>query len=211
VIAARKPSSMAAIEDGRAAARKKEFSMKNFFKLFGLIAMVAIVGFSLLGCPTDGGGGGDGGDDKLPTELSITTYLDFSSDGSDTITIQPRRHSAYIYSQYKSGVTLDISKIIAAGRAHDFDSLYGMKHYPAAQGNLTVTAASFRELRDEGDPLNEGYLYLDITVSNDDQNEWDNTWNEEDNRFGSEYGVQVTLKDLSIIQFLYSNTELVRP
>jgi hypothetical protein len=28
----------------------KEFSMKNFFKLFGIIAFIAVIGFSMIGC-----------------------------------------------------------------------------------------------------------------------------------------------------------------
>jgi hypothetical protein len=40
-------------------ARKKEFSMKNFFKLFGILALAAVIGFSLAGC-------GDNGDPSSP-------------------------------------------------------------------------------------------------------------------------------------------------
>jgi formylglycine-generating enzyme required for sulfatase activity len=35
--------------------------MKNKIKLIGLIALVAMIGFSMLACPTGGGGGGSGG------------------------------------------------------------------------------------------------------------------------------------------------------
>jgi len=48
---------------------KKEYYMKNLFKLFGLIAFVAVIGFSILsltGCDTGGGGGGGGGGSTDP-------------------------------------------------------------------------------------------------------------------------------------------------
>jgi len=35
--------------------------MKNLFKVFGIIAIVAIIGFSMVACGDDGGGGGEGG------------------------------------------------------------------------------------------------------------------------------------------------------
>jgi hypothetical protein len=38
----------------------KEFVMKNFFKLFGVIALAAVIGFSMAACDTGGGGGGGG-------------------------------------------------------------------------------------------------------------------------------------------------------
>lgn len=66
-----------AIKDGRAAARKKEFSMKNFFKLgffkaCGVIALAAIIGIGLAGCDPNGGGGGGGGDPDLAGTITIT-------------------------------------------------------------------------------------------------------------------------------------------
>ena len=61
--------------------------MKNSIKLFGVIAMVAIIGFSMAACDngTTGGGGG-----KVPTELkgkwlgvdgSDDNFLFFNADG----------------------------------------------------------------------------------------------------------------------------------
>ena len=35
--------------------------MKNFVKYFGIIALVALIGFSMVACSDDGGGGGPGG------------------------------------------------------------------------------------------------------------------------------------------------------
>jgi len=42
-----------------------EFYMKKIFKIFGFIALIMVIGFSIAGCtPTEeeGGGGGDGND-----------------------------------------------------------------------------------------------------------------------------------------------------
>jgi hypothetical protein len=71
----------------------KEFCMKNKLKLFGIIALAAVIGFSMavVGCDLfdngdkeddnggNGGGGGGGGGGG--------TYLDFTYTGTDTITI----------------------------------------------------------------------------------------------------------------------------
>jgi hypothetical protein len=63
--------------------------MKNSLKLFGamrsmaIIALVAVIGFSMAACSngSTGGGGGGGGGSKTPTDTSIT-YTGKSSDGS---------------------------------------------------------------------------------------------------------------------------------
>jgi len=46
--------------------------MKNFFKLFGIIALVAVIGFSMAACggdDDDDGGNGGGGGSGFPAEL----------------------------------------------------------------------------------------------------------------------------------------------
>jgi hypothetical protein len=49
----------------------KEFFMKNFFKCFGIIAFVAVIGFSLVSCKES-----DGSDTSVPTsgKLKVTDY-----------------------------------------------------------------------------------------------------------------------------------------
>ena len=49
--------------------------MKNFFKLFGIIALVVIIGFSMTACGDSGGDGG--GNDGIPT--AGDGFIDFSS------------------------------------------------------------------------------------------------------------------------------------
>ncbi|GHV38606.1 hypothetical protein AGMMS49546_09300 [Spirochaetia bacterium] len=63
--------------------------MKNFFKLFGLIAIVAMIGMGLAGCKTEAENGGGGG---IPADLlglwsgtydgSTTTTAEFKSDNT---------------------------------------------------------------------------------------------------------------------------------
>jgi hypothetical protein len=54
--------------------------MKNFFKLFGILALAAVIGFSLAGCGGDGGngitggGGGEEEDSIWPDELNNTQW-----------------------------------------------------------------------------------------------------------------------------------------
>jgi hypothetical protein len=49
--------------------------MKNVFKLFGIIALVAVIGYTMVACPDPdepGGGGSGGGDGSLGNTLTIT-------------------------------------------------------------------------------------------------------------------------------------------
>jgi hypothetical protein len=58
--------------------------MKNVFKFLGIIALVAVIGFSMVSCGGDdddsGGGGGGGGKLRWRSELA---YTDYGSDGSN--------------------------------------------------------------------------------------------------------------------------------
>jgi hypothetical protein len=60
--------------------------MKNFFKFLGIIALVAVIGFSMAGCKTDdeesGDGGGGGSSDFTGTwEGTSEEYYDNNGDG----------------------------------------------------------------------------------------------------------------------------------
>jgi hypothetical protein len=59
--------------------RKGVFTMKNILKVFGIIALVAIIGFTMAACG-DGDGGGGGGGGKLPSSLQNKTYTNSSGD-----------------------------------------------------------------------------------------------------------------------------------
>jgi hypothetical protein len=66
--------------------------MKNFFKLMGVIAMVAVIGFSMAACGGDEDGGGGGSSDftlKVVNNNSetITGIRVFEYDGSNGITV----------------------------------------------------------------------------------------------------------------------------
>jgi hypothetical protein len=68
-------------------AAQKECVMKNTIKLFGIIAMVAVIGFSMAACGGDDDNGGGGS----PTPFSNTTWNDememmtISFDGSNGV------------------------------------------------------------------------------------------------------------------------------
>ena len=49
--------------------------MRNLFKLIGIIALVAVIGFSFIACDNGGGGGGGGGD-------GINTDISYDGEGS---------------------------------------------------------------------------------------------------------------------------------
>jgi hypothetical protein len=50
--------------------------MKNVFKLFGIIALVAVIGFSMIACDNGGGGGGGGGSPSSGSPSSGSTTRD---------------------------------------------------------------------------------------------------------------------------------------
>jgi hypothetical protein len=81
----------------------EELSMKNVFKAFGIIALVAVIGFYFTACSDDGGGGG-GGDDGTLTVTNIpskyngkyawaevlldATYYDYEIFGVESISVE---------------------------------------------------------------------------------------------------------------------------
>jgi len=62
--------------------------MKNVFKFLGIIALVAVIGFSMAGCDTGGSGGGGGGSDNLPG----TTW---NGEGGDKLTFNADKKVVY--------------------------------------------------------------------------------------------------------------------
>jgi hypothetical protein len=50
----------------------KEFGMKSLVKVFGIIALIAVIGFAFAGCSN--GTGGSGGGNKIPAELVAKWY-----------------------------------------------------------------------------------------------------------------------------------------
>ena len=61
--------------------------MKNFIKLFGIIALVAVIGFSMAACGGDDDGGGGGGDtyryEALPFGWAEITFAGSNFSGSN--------------------------------------------------------------------------------------------------------------------------------
>jgi predicted small secreted protein len=59
---------------------KKEFCMRNIIKFFGIVALVALIGFSMAACDNDGGGGGGG------IRISGTTWTTYGGLGEISFT-----------------------------------------------------------------------------------------------------------------------------
>ena len=72
--------------------------MKNFFKLFGIIALVAVIGFSMTGCENDS----DPDPAPAPTPPPVTilsgTWVGTNANGTVTISV-----SGYSWTQYTNG------------------------------------------------------------------------------------------------------------
>ena len=64
---------------------EKEFFMKNsinvpfWYSIFGVIALVAIIGFSFVGCSSDSGGGGGGGNVSWPGTWNLVEDINGGS------------------------------------------------------------------------------------------------------------------------------------
>ena len=60
--------------------------MKNFLKLLGIIAFVAVIGFSMVGCENDDDGGGGGSNPFIGTWKSSNGYVMVFAASTFTIT-----------------------------------------------------------------------------------------------------------------------------
>jgi hypothetical protein len=85
--------------------KKRSSIMRNFFKLFGFIALVAVIGISFIACDNDSGAGSGGGESvpAVPTGLTATAY------SSNAITINwnavPGATGYKVYNGATSAVT----------------------------------------------------------------------------------------------------------
>ena len=84
--------------------------MKNVFKLFGIIALVAVIGFSMAGCKNDDDGGG-GGDSNpfIGTWKSSNGYVMVFSASSFTITSASGNVESGSYTQNGNSATMTVS------------------------------------------------------------------------------------------------------
>jgi len=67
--------------------------MKNFFKIFGIVAIVAIIGFSITACGGGGGGGGSGAE--------TLTYKGKGATSGDTYTLTVKKTAARAFTPIK--------------------------------------------------------------------------------------------------------------
>jgi hypothetical protein len=101
---------------------KKEFFMKNLIKLLGIIALVAVIGFTMIACDSGGGGGGGGGGgntgdntgSSTATKITITGIPDDKATGYAVVSIGDFDEEDYEIGGYSkisgSSVTVDIKK-----------------------------------------------------------------------------------------------------
>jgi hypothetical protein len=102
--------------------------MKNAFKLLSIIAMVAVIGFSMLACDL-----GDPGDDKVAKFLVITDIPDKVD--NDTVTLKDKQITVAICSNSKK----DGIEIVALNQANSKDTV----KIPLLSGNESKQGEPF--------------------------------------------------------------------
>jgi len=135
--------------------------MKEFLKVFGIIALAAIIGFTMLGCPSGDGGGG--GPDKDPTSA---TYISYDASGTKyelVITKAPGRAAfvplagdTYVLTITPPGSTSTgtVKSVTADG--------FELEHKDGTTISVTITGGKMEKITgaggkipvDSGDPVN---------------------------------------------------------
>jgi len=87
--------------------------MKKTIKILGIIALVAVIGFSFLTCDSGGGGGGGGG--------KSATYTGKSKDGKTTYTLKITKSEALYTAQNGDDYELTDGSNKSEGMVKDFD------------------------------------------------------------------------------------------
>jgi hypothetical protein len=157
----------------------KEFSMKNVFKTFGnlnqnqrskvqflIIALIAIIGFSMLGCSTDD----DNNSDNNKTEVKIYTLsLDKVDDRTFTITLEggtwkPDSSITADYSGLRGVASTALQDNILLA---DFDGLKQVRTTVSSDFNFTRSSSTMvtYTLKSERSNL-KGTLELKVDSSN---------------------------------------------
>jgi predicted RNA-binding protein with TRAM domain len=122
--------------------------MKNVFKLFGITALVAVIGFSMIACDTGGGGGGGGPGRQQPAGPATTTYVSYDDNG-DKYELEITEAAGRAVYTPKSGDTYKLTITLADGG--------GTK---TSTGTITVT-----ELTLTLTPLNAETTTFTVTVT----------------------------------------------
>jgi hypothetical protein len=122
----------------------KEFSMRNFSKLLGIIALAAVIGFSFAACG-DGGGGGSGGGGGGGGGKGTFTLTDIPSQYNGKYIAFDYSDGQYPISGYESrdkgsGVMTITACKISNGRASMPTWWLNNKRY---DGNQKVTASTY--------------------------------------------------------------------
>jgi hypothetical protein len=143
--------------------------MKNKFKVLGLIALLAVIGFSIAACDSDGGGGGGGGGGGYYTPPSITYYtvsFDVGEGSGSAPSSRTVESGTRITLPGQSNMTAPSGKEFAGWRKSGTNYDEGDSYY--VNDNVTFTAR-WTTLSDGGDtqptnppstPSQPGYIFL---------------------------------------------------
>jgi hypothetical protein len=100
--------------------------MKNFFKLFGIIALVAVIGFSMIACGDDDDNGGDRA--EIPSAFLNTVWKFTADDSTWTLTFTSSKTvftMEYTSINYPSDVDPDAGIYTITGK----ETIYGGVNY----------------------------------------------------------------------------------
>jgi hypothetical protein len=104
--------------------------MKNVLKAFGIIALVAIIGFSFTACGGDDGGNTGGGDKDLPGTITISpstgvttgTKLTATYSGSETVSYQWKNGSTNVGTNSREFTPTEAGSYTVTVSAEDYKS-----------------------------------------------------------------------------------------
>jgi hypothetical protein len=116
---------------------RKDFCMKKLYKLFGVIALAAVIGFVMAAC--GGGGGSSGPGTPPPTKFSVSG--EFKGAGNSNAKFkatQTGTSSSSISRSARAAVSYELT-----GELEDGDMLFRLKGtYDSSTGKYTISSAS---------------------------------------------------------------------
>ena len=131
--------------------------MKNVFKLFGIIALAAVIGFSMVSCDDGSGDDGGGGDPNLsgnitvnPTTAAVGTELTATYSGSETVNYQWKKDSTNVGTNSDKYTPTEAGSYTVTVSAAGFKSKTsaavtvtgGSSGTPDLTGNITISPST---------------------------------------------------------------------
>jgi hypothetical protein len=118
--------------------KRRSFSMKNALKTFGIIALVAIIGFSMAAC--SGGGGGTKGNELLP-DPTKTSYISWDDSNNKYVLTVWKKGTAKAAYVPKDGDNYEL--VIIAVNGDEFTSTGTVKSATSGKLELESKGTSF--------------------------------------------------------------------